>query len=83
MKGVYKDKQFTHHLSTLLGCPMQVETQDDKCFEGIFVTWSANMDVVLEQAHAVKNRAAAAAAANSSNNASAFATTELVRKENT
>ncbi len=53
-KGVYKNKMFTFAASSVIGAAMRVDTADGKTFEGIFVTWSPGMDVVLEQVHEVK-----------------------------
>ncbi|XP_067935032.1 ataxin-2-like protein isoform X2 [Watersipora subatra] len=51
--GVYKNPSFTFHLTTLVGCTVNVRVQNGKCYEGIFKTFSSELEVVIECAHLV------------------------------
>ena len=52
-KGVYANKQVNFANSAILGTFMTVEVVDGEMFEGVFTTWSPELDIVLEQCHRV------------------------------
>ena len=52
-EGVYKNARFTHAVSSLIGNALRVETQNNIEFEGILVTFSPQMEMVLEWVHQI------------------------------
>lgn len=52
-KGVYANKQVNFANSAVLGTFMTVEVVDGEMFEGVFTTWSPELDIVLEHCHRV------------------------------
>eukprot|EP00094_Tigriopus_californicus_P010376 TCALIF_10008-PA protein Name:"Similar to Atxn2l Ataxin-2-like protein (Mus musculus)" AED:0.09 eAED:0.08 QI:496/0.5/0.42/1/1/1/7/558/881 len=53
-KGVYANKGLHYANSTLLGSTMVVETVDGSKFEGIFTSWSPELEMVLEKCHKIE-----------------------------
>lgn len=53
-KGVYANKALHYANSAVLGSPMVVETVEGHKFEGIFTSWSPELEMVLEKCHKIE-----------------------------
>jgi small nuclear ribonucleoprotein (snRNP)-like protein len=51
--GIYKNQRFANASSTILGCPVVLKVKSNETFHGIFSTYSADFDVVLECCHKI------------------------------
>lgn len=47
------NKRFMHASNTIIGCPVTLRVKPDDVFQGIFVTFSSDFDVVLDCCHRV------------------------------
>lgn len=52
-EGIFTNPRFTYIATSLVGCCVQLQVKNGKCYEGILKTCSPKMDVVLEMAHKV------------------------------
>ena len=52
-EGIFMNPRFTHFATSLVGCCVQLQVKNGKCYEGILKTCSPKMDIVLEMAHKV------------------------------
>jgi len=51
--GIYSNARFTHALTSLIGVHLRVETKNKDEYEGIFKTFSPDLEIVLELTHKV------------------------------
>merc|ERR1719189_2523067 len=51
--GVYSNKRLMHACTCLIGTTVQVETIDGNIHEGLFRTFSPDLEITLEQAHLI------------------------------
>jgi len=51
--GIYNNANLTHVLTSLIGVHLRVETKNKDEYEGIFITFSPDLEIVLEVAHKV------------------------------
>ncbi|XP_071181266.1 ataxin-2-like protein isoform X4 [Mytilus edulis] len=52
-EGIFTNPRFTYIATSLVGCCVQLQVKNGKCYEGILKTCSPKMDVVLEMAHKI------------------------------
>lgn len=52
-EGIFTNPRFTYFATSLVGCSVQLQVKNGKCYEGILKTCSPKMDVVLEMAHKI------------------------------
>ena len=52
-EGIYKTQRLTNASNTILGCPVLLKVKSNDTYQGIFVTYSPEFDVVLECCHKV------------------------------
>lgn len=55
-EGIFANPRFTYLATSLVGCCVQLQVKNGKCYEGILKTCSPKMDVVLEMAHKVDDQ---------------------------
>ena len=52
-EGVFSNHRVTYICSSLIGATVSVETDDGIVYEGVFRTFSPDLDITLEQVHQV------------------------------
>lgn len=52
-EGAYSNQRMTYICSSLIGTTVSVETDDGVIYEGVFRTFSPDLDITLEQVHTV------------------------------
>lgn len=52
-KGKTDDPHFNYNMTILIGCSAEVTTRTGEVYEGIYVAFSQDMEILLEAAHLV------------------------------
>ncbi|XP_064460351.1 ataxin-2-like protein isoform X4 [Ornithodoros turicata] len=52
-EGIYSNARFVHIAASLVGQVVQVQVRDGDVFEGVFRTFSPELEIVLEMAHPI------------------------------
>lgn len=57
-EGVYSNSRLMHYVTSLVGCIVQVRVRNGNLYEGIFRSFSPQLDLVLEMTHKVDQNVA-------------------------
>ncbi|XP_064612210.1 ataxin-2-like protein isoform X2 [Liolophura sinensis] len=51
--GIYSNERFTHVATSLIGCTVQIQVKNGDIYDGILITFSSEMKIVLKKVHKI------------------------------